>query len=82
MTVQPDHTHMLIPAENKDDLSAKVRKLKGGSSYRFNRMHNLPIGSRLWASGYNFRLITDEEQYLNTCKYIETNDAHHIDRWG
>jgi hypothetical protein len=73
---------MLILAENKTDLSEKVRKLKGGSSYRFNRMNDLPTGSHLWAAGYDFRLITSEEQYLNTYRYIENNTMHHRDRWG
>ena len=81
MTVQPDHVHMLILAQDKTDLSSKVKKLKGSSSYRYNRIHNMPDGSHLWARGYDYRLIKTDEHYFRAYWYIKTNDSHHIERW-
>ncbi|MBU1024321.1 transposase, partial [bacterium] len=69
-------------AEDKKDLSEKIRKIKGASSFNFNRQNKLPKGSRLWARRFDFKLITTNDQYINTCRYIETNDTHHIERWN
>ncbi len=81
LKVLPDHVHLLLLAQDKKDLSEKIRKLKGGSSYKYNRTQNIPKGSRLWTRRYDYRLITSNDYYLKACAYIDSNDSKHLDKW-
>ncbi|HIP31399.1 MAG TPA: hypothetical protein EYG86_01415, partial [Crocinitomicaceae bacterium] len=53
-TVIPDHVHLLCAADNETELNEQIRKLKGFTSYAFQRYKKWDKGeNNVWAQKFN-----------------------------
>ncbi|MCX6555099.1 MAG: Eco57I restriction-modification methylase domain-containing protein, partial [Candidatus Aminicenantes bacterium] len=83
MNVLPDHVHMVIAATDETDLTEKIRKIKGYSSFAFQRSREWAKGTEhVWAQKFNSRLIKNDEELAAVIHYIQKNQLKHAERWG
>lgn len=83
MNVLPDHVHMVIAATDETDLTEKIRKIKGYSSYAFQRSREWATGTEhVWAQKFNSRLIKNDGELTTVIHYIQNNHLKHTERWG
>ena len=69
--VMPNHVHVLMKIEEKDDLPKIVH---GWKSYTAKKINEAIGGSgRVWQREYYDRLIRDAVHYTNTVEYIRKN---------
>ncbi len=80
--VLPDHVHMILAAEDERELDEQVRKIKGFSSFSFQRASGLDVGGHVWAQKYHHLLITDQRMLENAYSYVMDNHVKHADQWG
>ncbi len=80
--VLPDHVHMILAAEDERELDEQVRKIKGFSSFSFQRASGLDVGGHVWAQKYHHLLITDQRMLENAYTYVMDNHVKHADQWG
>jgi REP element-mobilizing transposase RayT len=80
--VLPDHVHMVLTAETERELNERLRKIKGYSSFAFQRVHQCDTGQQAWAQKFNRRMITGEEMLQRTVEYVMHNHLKHAERWG
>jgi type I restriction-modification system DNA methylase subunit/REP element-mobilizing transposase RayT len=80
--VLPDHVHMILAAEDEHELDELVRKIKGASSYSFQRTHPQDELGHVWAQKYHHLLITDQRMLENAYTYVMNNHIKHADTWG
>lgn len=83
-TVIPDHVHLLIKVEDEKTLNEQIRKLKGFTSFQFQRYRNWDKGeNHIWAQKFHRKEIqlidTDINKVVN---YILNNTQKHHERWG
>ena len=69
--VMPDHLHWLFQLQKRNSVSSVVRRIKGGSAYRINKMRGRR-GS-IWQSGFHDRLIKSEESLETVGNYVIHN---------
>jgi len=83
-TVIPDHVHLLCAAKTETDLNEQIRKLKGFTSFEFQRYKNWEKGeNKVWAQKFNRKLVVaDRNQVGNVVDYINKNVPKHSERWG
>jgi len=65
----PNHVHILF--KEKRELSACMRILKGGSSYKINRLLNKK--GNFWTKEYYDKFIRDEKHFEIVYNYIKNN---------
>lgn len=83
MNILPDHVHMVIAATDETDLTEKIRKIKGYSSYEFQRFREWAKGTEhVWAQKFNSRLIKDDNGLATIIHYVQNNHLKHAERWG
>ncbi|MCG2811504.1 MAG: Eco57I restriction-modification methylase domain-containing protein [Candidatus Aminicenantes bacterium] len=83
MNILPDHVHMVIAATDETDLTEKIRKIKGYSSYEFQRFWEWAKGTEhVWAQKFNSRLIKDDNGLATIIHYVQNNHLKHAERWG
>jgi REP element-mobilizing transposase RayT len=80
--VLPDHVHMILAAEDEQKLDELVRKIKGFSSYSFQRAHGWDEGGHVWAQKYHHLLITDQSMLESSYSYVMDNHIKHAQQWG
>jgi REP element-mobilizing transposase RayT len=80
--VLPDHVHMILAAEDERELDEQVRKIKGFSSFSFQRARGWDEGGHVWAQKYHHLLITDQRMLENAYSYVMDNHIKHTDQWG
>jgi len=80
--VLPDHVHMVLAAEDELELDEQVRKIKGFSSYSFQRARGLDTGGHVWAQKYHHLLITDQRMLESVYAYVMDNHIKHAEQWG
>ena len=69
LSVMPNHVHILF--EQLQELSAIMKKLKGGLAHSINK-EQCKSGT-LWARDYFDKAIRNELHYLSTYRYIKNN---------
>jgi type I restriction-modification system DNA methylase subunit/REP element-mobilizing transposase RayT/predicted type IV restriction endonuclease len=80
--VLPDHVHMIIAAETEDELNESVRKIKGYSSYAFQKERRWESGQHVWAQKFHGELIPDEKALAQIIEYVLNNHLKHTETWG
>lgn len=80
--VLADHVHMVLEAYDIKDLSEKVRKIKGASSFKYQRHREWTKGQHVWARKYHKKLILDDKALENILHYVEYNHLKHDNPWG
>ncbi|WP_317206878.1 Eco57I restriction-modification methylase domain-containing protein [Tenacibaculum finnmarkense] len=82
-TVLPDHTHLLVSAEDEKILTEQIRKLKGYTSFEFQRYKNWDKSeNNLWAQKFHKKEIDIEvNKIASVISYIENNLEKHRERW-
>ena len=80
--VLPDHVHLVILAKTEKELGEYIRKIKGFTSFEFQRSRNWEKGQSVWGQKFNRKLIEDENSLSNIIKYISENHIKHTERWG
>ena len=77
----PDHVHMVIEAFGENDLSERVRKIKGYSSFAFQRERGWEKGQKIWARKFHKKLVESDKALENILFYVENNDLKHKVQW-
>ena len=75
-SVQPDHLHLVVEAENKDALARGMKSF----SVRANRLFNAASGrkrGRVWRERYHRRDLTTPRQVRNALVYVLNNARKH-----
>ena len=80
--VLPDHVHMILAAEDEHELDEQVRKIKGFSSFAYQRAHGSDEGGHVWAQKYHHLLINDQPMLENAYSYVMDNHIKHAEQWG
>jgi len=80
--VLPDHVHLVIAAETEKDLNEYIRKIKGYSSFEFQRSRGWEKGQHVWAQKFHRQPITDDAALTEILNYVWNNHLKHIERWG
>jgi REP element-mobilizing transposase RayT len=80
--VLPDHVHMVLAAQDERELDEQVRKIKGFSSFSFQRARGLDAGGHVWAQKYHHLLITDQRMLESVYAYVMDNHIKHAEQWG
>jgi REP element-mobilizing transposase RayT len=80
--VLPDHIHLVILAKTEKELGEYIRKIKGFTSFEFQRSRNWEKGQSIWGQKFNKKPIEDENSLINIIQYIAENHIKHIERWG
>lgn len=75
--VLPDHVHIIIAADSENALHELVRKLKGFTSYKFNRA-NPSMSGPLWQQKFNRKVIPNDEALRNALEYVWNNHRKHL----
>jgi len=65
----PNHLHLLLAGEGKNDLVKNMKAFKQISSYRFRKSHGTP----LWQRGYYEHILRKEEDLKIVADYIWGN---------
>lgn len=55
--VLPDHVHLVILAKTEKELGEYIRKIKGFTSFEFQRSRNWEKGQSVWGQKFNRKLI-------------------------
>ena len=66
-----DHWHGMIQLADRAALAECVRRLKGASARILRQQH--PALGRIWAPGYHDHAVRDDEDLLETARYIVLN---------
>ncbi|MBD2393974.1 transposase [Cyanobacterium aponinum FACHB-4101] len=80
--VLPDHVHLIIGANTEKELSENIRKIKGFTSFQFQRFNHWEKGQKIWAQKFHREVIEEESHLLNAIEYIENNHLKHSENWG
>jgi REP element-mobilizing transposase RayT len=80
--VLPDHVHLVILAKTEKELGEYIRKIKGFTSFEFQRSRNWEKGQSVWGQKFNRKPIEDENSLINIIQYIAENHIKHTERWG
>ena len=80
--VLPDHVHLVILAKAEKELGEYIRKIKGFTSFEFQRSRNWEKGQSVWGQKFNRKPIEDENSLSNIIQYIAENHIKHTERWG
>ena len=82
-TVLPDHIHLLVSAEDEKIVTEQIRKLKGYTSFEFQRYKNWNKSeNNLWAQKFHKKEIDIEANKITSViSYIENNLEKHTERW-
>lgn len=80
--VLPDHVHLVMAAPNETELSEQVKKMKGYTSYEFQRNRVLENKGPIWAQKYHDRRVRSENSLQDIINYVVYNHLKHVDRWG
>jgi REP element-mobilizing transposase RayT len=80
--VLPDHVHMILAAESEKELDVLVRKIKGFSSFAFQRALGMDPGGHVWAQKYHHERIADQKMLDNGVAYVLENHLKHAEQWG
>lgn len=82
--VLTDHIHLLVRILDSQLLPEVIKNIKGITTYNFYKQFpdiKIQIGrGRLWAKGYNYKIVTNQEQLNNTMYYIKHNSDKYIDQ--
>jgi type I restriction-modification system DNA methylase subunit/REP element-mobilizing transposase RayT len=83
-TVIPDHVHLLVAANNEKELNEQIRKLKGYTSFEFQRYKQWDKGeNHVWAQKFNrVEVPKTLEDVGKVTNYITNNVEKHKDKWG
>ena len=57
--VLPDHIHLIILAKTEKELGEYIRKIKGFTSFEFQRSRNWEKGQSVWGQKFNKKAIED-----------------------
>jgi len=69
--VMPDHLHWLMQMADNEELAACVRKVKGSSARRINRLRG---GSqRVWQAAFHDHALRRDEDVIAVARYIIAN---------
>ena len=74
-SIQPDHLHLIVEAENKKVLTAGLRGLAIWIARRVNA--HLTTHCKLFAERYHARSITTARQMRTAIVYVLQNHTHH-----
>jgi len=69
--VMPDHLHWLFQLRAGNTLSSVVRKIKGVSAYRINKIRRST--DAVWQKGYYDRALRDNESLIEAGNYVIAN---------
>ncbi|MDO6736911.1 transposase [Wenyingzhuangia sp. 2_MG-2023] len=83
-TVIPDHVHLLVDVKNKKELNEQIRKLKGFTSYQFQRYKEWKKGeNHVWSQKFHKKEVDSElNNIARVVNYIHKNTEKHYKRWG
>lgn len=68
--ILPDHVHLLVRKSGHETLSKLMKHIKG-------RFWRVVSGGRFWQPRFNFRIIENDERFLNTVEYFRYNYSRH-----
>ena len=69
--VMPDHFHWLVQMQPGMNLSSAVRRVKGRSAYKINRVLNQ--SASVWQAGYHDRNVRNEASLEALGNYVVAN---------
>ena len=83
-TVIPDHVHLLVDVKNEKKLNEQIRKVKGFTSYQFQRYKNWNKGeNHVWSQKFHRKEVERETNNIaRVVNYINKNTDKHYERWG
>lgn len=83
-TVIPDHAHLLIDVKNEKDLNEQIRKLKGFTSYQFQRHKQWSKReNHVWAQKFHrIKVPSEPNNVARVVNYITNNTNKHGEKWG
>ena len=84
--VLPDHTHLLAAVMNTT-VSEIAKQIKGASAHSINALRGITAegegrAGHIWAEDYSETFVKDEEQLMNTIRYIDGQYDKHRETWG
>ncbi|CAM1374664.1 cobyrinate a,c-diamide synthase [Tenacibaculum xiamenense] len=82
--ILPDHVHFLLKVEDKDELKEQIRKLKGYTSFKFQRYKEWEKGKqKVWAQKFHRKRLSKlNDSIEKVTNYIKNNHYKHRERWG
>lgn len=69
--IMPDHLHWLFQLNERETLSATVKKVKARSALAIGR--HVKLGSPVWQRGFHDHAIRRDEDILGVARYIVAN---------
>lgn len=80
--ILPDHVHMILHADDLDMLRDRVRKIKGGSAFGFQRHYQREKGHPTWAQKFHYVPLKDEAMLHDMMIYVGLNHQKHGETWA
>jgi cobyrinic acid a,c-diamide synthase len=71
--VLPDHVHLVILAKTEKELGEYIRKIKGFTSFEFQRSRNLEKGQSVWGQKFNRKPIENETSLINIMALVSSS---------
>ncbi len=76
-SIQSNHLHLIVEAENSADLSRGMASLNTGLGMRLNRIWDRVGQGSVFVERFHLVLIRSPRQMRNTLNYVLRNDVHH-----
>jgi REP element-mobilizing transposase RayT len=76
--VLPDHVHIILAAENEQQLNEHVRKMKGYASHALRDVAQ----KHIWQQKFNRKHLADEHAFYSARTYVLNNHLKHVERWA
>ncbi|MDC1162361.1 cobyrinate a,c-diamide synthase [Tenacibaculum sp.] len=82
--ILPDHIHILLKVQDEKDLNEQIGKLKGFTSFKFQRYKEWEKGEQhVWVQKFNRKKISLTDGSMGrVTNYIRNNHFKHQERWG
>ncbi|OEJ99141.1 hypothetical protein A8C32_08175 [Flavivirga aquatica] len=82
--ILPDHIHVMLKAKDEKDLNLQIQKLKGFTSFKYQRYKEWEKGAQhVWVQKFNRKKISKTDGSIDrVTHYIRNNHYKHQERWG
>ncbi|SEB86123.1 cobyrinic acid a,c-diamide synthase [Tenacibaculum sp. MAR_2009_124] len=82
--ILPDHVHFLLKVEDEKELNEQIRKLKGYTSFKFQRHKEWERGEqKVWVQKFHRKKLSKLDNSIEkVTNYIKNNHYKHKERWG
>ena len=77
-SIQSNHVHMLVEAENSADLSKGMASLNTGLGMRLNRLFDRVGEGSVFQQRFHMVVISTPAQMKNALLYVLKNHEHHV----